>query len=380
MIKFFEVEFEPYQLVILIVFVISLLIQLGYYLGIYSRIVFYKKKYQPTIAYEPVSIVICARDEAVNLKQFLPSILDQRYPDYEVIVVNDCSHDNTEEVLELFKQDYPHLRSTIIKEDEKFFHGKKIALMIGIKAAKNDLLLLTDADCKASHYDWLMNMQQNFVEKTEVTLGYGGFFKEKGFLDKLIRYDGMFVALQYLSFALVGMPYMGVGRNLSYRKSLFFKNKGFASHHHLFSGDDDLFVNEVANKNNTKVEIDPKSYTRTLQKTSFMDWFWQKGRHLTTSKKYQFKHKVMLMLEPLSRMLFYSLFASLIVLGIFPIFVVSAFFIRLLIQLSIIKLTMKRLHEEDLLLSSLLFDVALPFIYIALGLTNLFIPKPRKWK
>ena len=377
--KEFLLSFSIEELILWIVLFLFFLIQVLYYLIVFGKVAFRKSPVEQA-APQPVSVIICARNEAENLEAHLPIIMEQEYFDYEVIIVDDCSVDDTEDVLKRFKNIYPHLRSTAIKQDEKFVHGKKLAMTIGIKAAKNEWLLFTDADCMPENRQWISTMQTHFTDNKNIVLGYGGYKSLKGFLNKLIRYDTFFIALQYLGFAMTKMPYMGVGRNLAYRKSLFIKNKGFASHHHLFSGDDDLFVNEVANKNNTKVEIDPKSYTRTLQKTSFMDWFWQKGRHLTTSKKYQFKHKVMLMLEPLSRMLFYSLFASLIVLGIFPIFVVSAFFIRLLIQLSIIKLTMKRLHEEDLLLSSLLFDVALPFIYIALGLTNLFIPKPRKWK
>jgi len=233
---------------IFITYAISWIIQLLYFLVFYIRIAFKINQKSATEKKEPVSVIICAQNEAENLKNNLPAILEQNYENFQVIVVNDCSTDNSQDILSEMMTRYPNLYVTRIDKDEKFSHGKKLALTVGIKAAKNEWLLFTDADCKPADKNWIASMASNFTEKTDIVLGYGGSIKSKGLLNRLIRFDNLFIALQYFTFARAGIPYMGVGRNLAYRKSLFFKARGFASHHHIISGDDDLFVNQNASK------------------------------------------------------------------------------------------------------------------------------------
>ena len=367
--------------IILVAFGTAFLIQMHFYLFYYLRILFYRKNTKSKNEKEPVSIIICARNEEVNLEKNLPSILNQDYPDYEVIVVNDCSEDESEFVLERFQKKYKHLKNTIIKQDEKFYHSKKLALTIGIKAAKNDLLLLTDADCIATSDKWIEKMQCNFTDKTEIVLGYGGYIPEKKLINNLIRFDTLFIALQYLTFALAKRPYMGVGRNLAYRKSLFFKNKGFASHNHIISGDDDLFVNEVATKKNTKIVISRESITHSLAESTFSGWFRQKKRHISTGKLYRFGTKWRLFCENTSRISFYALFIlSIIWFKEYYIYISGVFAFRMILQLVIYKVAMKRLNERYLLLPSLLYDILMPFINFTFILANYFTTKRNKWK
>lgn len=366
---------------ILVAFGLVFLIQLYFYLFYYSRILFIKNKPSSNSEKEPVSVIICARNEEKNLEKYLPSILNQDYPSYEVIVVNDCSEDESEFVLERLQKKYKHLKTTTIKQDDKFFHSKKLALTIGIKAAKNDILLLTDADCKAESPRWIEKMQNNLSGKTEIVLGYGGYSAEKKIINNLIRFDTLFIAIQYLTFALAKKTYMGVGRNLAYKKSLFFKNKGFAGHHHLESGDDDLFIGQVANKNNTCIEISKESITRSNSESTFSGWYKQKRRHTTTGKLYRFKTKWRLFYENMSRILFYSLFVlSLIWFKELYAFTLAAFAFRMIIQLTIYKVAMKRLNEKYLLLPSLLYDVIMPFLSLSFVMVNNFSRKRNKWK
>jgi glycosyltransferase involved in cell wall biosynthesis len=177
---------------------------------------------------DPVSVIICARNEEQNLREFLPSVLEQEYPDYEVIVVNDCSDDDSYNVLGEYIKQYPNLRVSNITRDPKFTHNKKFAKFIGIKAAKNEKLLFIDADCRPETGKWLGMMVSHFDDKTDFVLGYGGYFRKKGLLNKYIRCDSMFIAMQYLGMAIRGIPYMGVGRNLAYRRSVFLRTKGSA--------------------------------------------------------------------------------------------------------------------------------------------------------
>jgi len=208
--------------IILSIYLASWLIQQIHYSFIFSRFLQKARPVKHGNEIVPVSVVICARNEAENLEKYLPMILEQDYPDFEVIVVNDCSDDETEDVLKKLKEKYPHLRTTFLKEQEKFWHGKKLALTVGIKAARNEWLLLTDADCAPSSNEWIKIMASHFSDDKAIVLGYGGYLEYPGLLNRLIRYEAAFVALQYFSYALCRMPYMGVGRNLAYRKSLFF--------------------------------------------------------------------------------------------------------------------------------------------------------------
>ncbi len=228
-----------------------------------------------------------------------------------MIVVNDSSTDHSEDVLSAISLQYKHLRFTTIPANEKFSHGKKLALTVGLKSATFDHVLLTDADCYPTGDQWIRKMTSRLSREMEIVLGYGRYEKRKGFLNALIRYETVFTAIQYFSFALKGKPYMGVGRNLGYSKSLFFNSRGFSNHYHIASGDDDLFVNEHAGRNNTAIEIDPESHTVSIPKTTAGSWIRQKQRHLTAGNLYDRGSRFRLGTEMISRLVFYTTFVLL---------------------------------------------------------------------
>jgi hypothetical protein len=250
---------------------------------------------------------------------------------------------------------------------------------LGIKSAKNDVVLLTDADCIPSSPNWIREMAGNFDSKTEIVLGYGPYEKKNNLLNMIIRYETIMTAIQYFSYTLAGMPYMGVGRNLAYTKSLFIKNKGFISHYTISSGDDDLFINKSATNRNTSIEIHPDSYTVSPAKNIFRDWWYQKRRHLSTGYYYKPKHKFILGTYSGSLMLMYLLFVTLL-LGKFYVYIVLAIFaVRLISKLIIFKKSMQRLNENKLLLISPLFELFLLGFFPLILLANLVI-KQSKWK
>ncbi len=361
------------------IYVSSFLIQLIYWSLVYTKILFYKPL-RSSIKRFPVSVIVCARNEEENLKQNLPLILEQDYPEYEVIVVNDASVDGTEDLLSELKRQYSHLRSTFIRENDHIRAGKKLALTVGIKAAKYEWVLLTDADCRPAGKRWIYFMQRNFTKNAQIVLGYGAYHRRKGLVNLLSRYETFFIALQYFGISLSGCPYMGTGRNLAYRRSLFFENRGFATHYDLVSGDDDLFINEVARRSNTMVEIRPESFTCSETKISWKDWYYQKRRHLSTGPRYRFKTKLILGLELTSRMLFYLAFIWLLSYQIFATYVLGIFISRMLLTSVIIKLGMGRLNEKYLLLPSPLLDFALPWVHLLMVFSNYVATKRARWK
>ncbi len=375
-------QFTLVEIVLLAFLLTSLLVQMIYYWGLFSKPAFLKKQPPLTTEQPPVSVVISARNEYHHLKKNLPAILEQKYPDFEVVVVNHASDDETADYLKEIQNNYPHLKVITIAQDLNFFHGKKFPLSIGIKSAAHEILLLTDADCKPASPYWISRMASNYNNETEVVIGYGPYHREKGFLNRLIRYDTFLVALQYLSFALIGKPYMGVGRNLSYRKSLFLKNKGFIAHYSVASGDDDLFINEVAQKKNTRTELSPESFVFSEPKHNFDEWFRQKRRHLTTGKKYKPKYKFLLGMFSLSLGFYYlSLMALFIVVTQLPVFyiLVGAISFRFITRLIIHKKVLDKLQEKQILLFSLLWEPFHILLMLMAGIMSLFT-KPTQWK
>jgi glycosyltransferase involved in cell wall biosynthesis len=356
-------------LIVFCIFSTSAAIQLFYYLFFYLAV--HLKKHEAGNGKKPpVSVIICARNEAENLSEFLPSVLDQNYPDFEVIVVNDCSEDNSYDILAGFLKKYPNLHISTVNKDPKFSHNKKFAQFIGIKAAKNEILLFTDADCRPESDKWLEEMVCHFDDQINFVLGYGGYLKQPGLLNKYIRYDCMTIAMQYLGMAIKKVPYMGVGRNLAYRRSVFFNNKGFGSHNHVISGDDDLFVNSVGTGENTLVEFRQESHTRSVPSPSFNDWLSQKRRHLTTAPYYKIRDKFLLITEPVTRVLFYTTLIVLLSFWFMWPWVIAIFALRLISQIFVFTLTQKKLNEPGLLPFLLIFDIFSPLFNGIIYLSN----------
>jgi glycosyltransferase involved in cell wall biosynthesis len=355
------------------------LIQLFYYLFFFARLAFYTPRSKQITQTHPVSVIICSRDEAGNLVKNLPGALIQQYrTTHEVIVVNDNSLDESKYILEEYQRTYKQLHLVELTQEAKFIPGKKFPLSIGIKTAKHEIVLLTDADCVPASEFWIDKMQEGFNEGTEIVLGYGALHKKKGFFNKLVRWETFHTALQYLSYARAGLTYMGVGRNLSYKKRVFFRHKGFSAHNHLPGGDDDLFINKAATKNNTAIVIDKDAFTLSEPARTWEQWIRQKNRHYTTSKYYKPVHKFLLGLYAVSQFLFY------------PLFLVSIFFyswkmaliffgIRFLVQGVILFKVTKKLDEKDLFPLYLILDIWMFFYYLLFSIALFKKPK-NSWK
>jgi glycosyltransferase involved in cell wall biosynthesis len=345
------------------VFGIVLLVQLYFYLRYFRLLAFYKKQEDINRREHPVSVVICARDEADQIEANLPGVLAQSYKStHEIVIVNDNSQDDTKYLLDGLYKDFKQLHIIELKQEAVHIPGKKFPLSVGIKSAKHELILLTDADCIPSSEHWISKMQNGFSEGIDIVLGYGGYKKAKGLLNKIIRFDTFHTALQYLSFALGGRPYMGVGRNLAYKRQLFFKQKGFASHHHLPGGDDDLFINGCAHKHNTAVVVDKDAFTLSTPAKKWSEWISQKERHNATGKYYKGSDRLMLAIYMMTHILF---FPALVFAFLFLpwVWVLPALAVKLLIQGIVFYRCMVKLNEKDLFPYFILWDIWMIFYY-----------------
>lgn len=363
--------------IVFILFAITAAILLFYYIYFFSRLAFYNSK-KSRQAQQPLSVIVCAKNEAENLAENVPALMSQAYNGMlETIIVNDHSTDDSENVLQDLKNKFTSI--VLIKPDNKnrTVTGKKHPLSAGISAAQHEILLLTDADCMPASNQWVEKMQAGYGNGIDIVLGYGAYQKFPGFLNKVIRFETFHSALQYLSYALAGQTYMGVGRNLSYKKSLFLNNEGFASISHLPGGDDDLFINQVATKTNTAIVIDPDAHTLSKPKKTWTDWKQQKTRHFSTSKYYKTKHKFLLGLYSLLHFLFYPLAAATAIMFDWkPAALILI--VKSIIQFFVFSKVMRKLNEADLVKWIFVMDVWMVLYYIFFA-PMLFKKESKKW-
>lgn len=360
-------------------FIVVASIQVIYILGLFSKFTFLKPK-KITPKNLGVSVIICAKNEAENLKKFLPSIISQNYPNFEIVLINDASSDDTLDVIETFASQHSNIKIVNVKNNEAFWANKKYALTLGIKASKNNYLLFTNADSQPVSNEWIQDMSACFTNEKSIVLGYGSYSKiKKSFLNKLIRFEALVTAIQYFSFAKAGIPYMGVGRNLAYTKEEFFKANGFINHIKIRSGDDSLFINEAATKKNTTISVTENSFTRSIPKTTFNDWIIQKRRHTSTTKHFKLNHRILLALLYATQLLFWFL-ATILLITIYKWEIVTAIFaVRLILYYTVLGVSSKKLDEKDLLIVLPFLEIFLMLIQLTIFINNL-ISKPHHWK
>ncbi len=363
----------------LIMLLSGALIQVVYDLVLYARLVLWKPQ-SKNVLKPGVSVVICARNEERNLRDLIPALMDQDYPDFELVVVDDSSWDDSGETLKAYAVTYPNVKFISLDEDKQMMSGKKFALTMGIKGASKEIVLLTDADCAPISKHWISLMAEPFSNpSTEVVLGVSPYGRKKGFLNRIIRFDAAQIAVNYLSFALIGIPYMGVGRNMAYRKELFFKNGGFRSHLHIASGDDDLFIAEVAKRKNTEIVILPEAQTVSEPKTGWKAWSHQKRRHFTTAPHYRLGIKLLLGLWPLSFFLLWTGALALAIVHSEFLIAGSILLLRYVVHLATFIGAFKKTGQSDLLLGMPLWELMVWIINPILWIWNL-LATPRTWK
>ena len=360
------------------VFTAVAVIQVLFYSLVFGKLAYSREPHYEPDEFPPVSVVICAKNEAENLKKNLKVVMIQNYPTFEVIIVNDQSTDNTVEVIAEYFDRNDNIRLFNIKPGEKPLPGKKFALKTGIENAQYDIIVVTDADCKPVSAHWLEHLVGNYLSDTDFVLGYAPFYKAPTLLNKIARYENVMTAMQYLSFAKVGMPYMGVGRNMSFRKELF---TGWDQKNgkNISSGDDDLFVNALAKSRNTELCLHKDAFTYSEAKTTWREWIRQKTRHVSTSGHYKLFHKLVLFLFALSNFLFYTTFIVLCIKAfILPIVLLSLALV-LFTKYVVTARINNKLQQSDLTGWLIIMDPLYVVYLLLIFILSIFRPNP-EWK
>ncbi|GGB74929.1 glycosyl transferase family 2 [Flavobacterium suaedae] len=355
------------------------LVQLVYYLIIFGKFSFAPSQ-KVKSKRVPVSVIVCAKNEAENVKQLVPLLAEQEYPDFEIVLIDDSSADETLEVFEAFERQYPNIKLVKVENNEAFWANKKYALTLGIKAATKEYLLFTDADCVPSPRHWITNMASQFTQNKTIVLGYGAYNKIKGnFLNKIIRFDALIMATQYFAWAKLGRPYTGEGRNMAYKKEEFFKVNGFISHIDIRLGEDALFINEAANARNIKTCYTPDSFTYCEAKKSFKEWFSQKRRQAVTASHFKFSDKLHLKIFNISQVLFFVLAIILLAFQFNWMFLVPVIALRYLCSWLTLGYSAAKLKEKDTMYWFPVIEIIVTFTKINVFVTNIF-SKPVNWK
>jgi glycosyltransferase involved in cell wall biosynthesis len=355
------------------------LFQLIYYIFIFGKFGFTK----PAILTNkniPISVIVCAKNEAENIKKFVPLLLDQEYPTFELVLIDNASSDETRDLFEAFEKQYSNVKLVKVDNNEAFWGNKKYALTLGIKAAKYDYLLFTDADCYPTSRQWISLMGANFTLKKTIVLGYGAYEKIKNsFLNKIIRFETLLTATQYFAWAKIGKPYMGVGRNLAYKKDEFFRVRGFMDHMKIRSGDDDLFVNQAANSNNTTICFTPESFTYTAPKKTYKTWIDKKKRDVATAKHYKGFDRFQLGFFYSIQFLFFVLAIVLLAFQHQLIIVTGIIVFRYIFAWISLGYAAGKLNEKDVMYWYPFIEIFLIFTQFNVFITTIFT-KPAHWK
>lgn len=360
-----------------LLFILSAIVQAVYILFIFSRLWVYKDS-TPSKEQPKVSIVVCARNEKDNLTNLIPRLLAQNYPDFEVIIISDRSVDGTRDFVE--KHYFEDLRFRFIEIEvlPDGWNGKKFALKQGINTAQGELILLTDADCLPASDLWVKNMVEQFTSEVSLVLGYSPYSKENTFLNKIIRFETVYTAMQYFSLSLSGMTYMGVGRNLAYRKQTLAQAKALDTYRNLQGGDDDLTVQEVAPYSRTAIVIKESSQTLSIPKKTYKQWFLQKLRHLSAGKFYSSKSKLILGIFVMANLGFYASFLLLVYLKSIHQIIIIVFILRTLLIISNFVLITRKLKDSLAWYWFPILDFFYYLNYLLVGVSALFSRKV-KW-
>ena len=362
--------------VVFYIFILFAGIQVSYYL-LFSNILFSKKK-NIRLPDFPISVIIFAKNNAENLSNFLPSILTQKYKNFEVVLIDNNSTDRTQKVINSFAKIHSNIHIVNVENNEAFWGSKKYAMTLGIKVAKHEHLLFTEANSRPISEHWISEMSMEFSNEKTIVLGYSSFEKQKNIANFLIRFYHFLTAIQFLNFTKLGMPFMADGKNLAYKKEDFYRAKGFINHMKQDLGEDDLFIQDASNEINTTYCISKNSFVETANFSTLSDWFFLQRKKFFLRKKYKLKHRFLLSLFTFSKLFFYVF--GIVLFFFYPYKIILSFMLGyFLVQYIIVGISAKRLDEKNLIYFLPFLDISFLLIKMSIFMANL-TSKPPHWK
>ena len=357
---------------IVIVFGAVVLIELLYYYVIYARFSFTKKKSQKYMYQPPVSIVMVAKDAAGVLLRTLPKFLNQQYDNFEVVVVDDNSQDDTRLLVVEYQQQYRNLKLVELDTAVTTIRGEKFAISMGVRCATHPYLVITDPEYAPTSTHWLEKMAGNFENDRQIVLGYSTFEKKRSPFNRLLHFDNLVGAMQYFSLAQIHSTYRGDIKNLGITQQIFTQQRGFASHNHIRYGEEDIFISRAADRSNTAIEFSPDAVTVLQRNVRFNKWLDHKQGLYYTRHFNSLKNRLLLGTCAVVNLLFYVGLVLAIVFSIGNVLLLSVtagiFAVKVLSQYLVFGFAAKKLNERQvipgLLVYDLIFAVLNPLYYL----------------
>lgn len=353
------------------ILLLVVVIQLYFYLFYYKKPIsfFYKQKenYAKQNSNVPsVSVIIVAKNESENLEKNIPYILNQEYSNFEVIVVNDGSTDESQFYLELLSKQDTRLYTTFLPqtEDKENDRRRILCMTLGIKAAKNEILLFTDAGSCPNSVNWISSMVRNIKDKKEIAIGYSKLNAPKSFWGKICNFDNLLFSLQYLSMAIKRKPFIGSYNNIAYRKNVFFENKGFSQTLN-YEYAEEVFLNRIMTSENTEVVLSQDSFVN-IDLENYSHWKTLKRVYCRSKKYFKNYTPKRFRLESFTR---YLIYAVTLCLGVYSIIrelwlylgcAILLFLIRNLVQILILKKSSKHFEIKPMYLFLPIADLLQP--------------------
>ncbi|WP_299108700.1 glycosyltransferase [uncultured Tenacibaculum sp.] len=330
---------------------------------------FSKEKVSNAPANKPISIIVYTKNNDAELKKNLIKILNQNYPNFEVVVVNNASFDDTTFTLEDLQKEYTYLKVVNVENTEAFWGNKKYALTLGVKAATHEHLVFTEVNSRPISDNWLATMASKFSDTKDIVIGYTKFHTSKlSFLGLLVRFEHLLKHVVSLSFAKYGSPYYTSEQNFAYKKSSFFAVKGYINHLKINAKHSDLFVKEAGTKKNTVITTIPNSFVSSELPSSFLSWFKTLELETFNSKYYKFKHRFLLNILFFSKIVFYGVSTTLLFLN--WQFSLPFILVYLLFRFIVVGKSSIKLKEKNLIYFLPLLEAFLLLLQISIFIKN----------
>lgn len=380
--KEFIASYPSYQIQIILLLVVCAVTQIVYWMR-YGRVATHRHRlHEPEGATTPpVSVVVVVADDPEYIAEHLPKLLTQNHPNYEVIVVDDGSEIDLTDDLLTMQAKYPHLRFTTIKADPVFRHSRKLALTVGIKAAKYDNIIFTDSDAVPASEKWLSIMARGF-NGGQLVIGYAGVERRPGLANKIMRCQRLTTSIRYLHAAIRGHVYRGIYNNIGYTKRLFFGNKGY-THLRMTLGEDDLFVQKIAPicSKRTSIMLNPSASVRQFQWGGLRWWRAERRYRSAAFDLYPWRVRISVFVELLTRALL-TIGTAVMALLLPPVLWIvagSLFLLREAVMIASVRMIARRVGEKRLMWAYLIHDLCAPAGEMFLWIGRKLRPSQRLW-
>lgn len=296
----------------------------------------------------PVSVILYVKNQMSEIVDVLPKLLSQQYHDFEVVIVNNASTDDTLEICKEFASLYPNIRIVDVINNEAFWGSKRYALTLGIKASRHEYLLFVDCDTQIPSDNWLWQMSAQFTLNKTIVLGMTQYTKSKDFFNKWIRFEHTFTQLQNFSFSRFVTPYNLVAKNVGYKKEEFYKVNGFIEHMNDVQNEQEFLLKKIATSKNVTVCDEPLSTIFIPTPKNNKEWKIEKKRQLKVLKQMSFGAKFLHTLHHLTRIILLPITVILLCWLYQPIVVLSIYFILFLLRWLVFSLALNKFNQKDI--------------------------------